>query len=87
MQNNILRVFILILGLSTVIRNVLVLIWRLCEEKKNNIQTVQAIFMWNLAFSDLLMVSYMLFLASADIYFGNEFYKYSDDGESVVPVE
>ena len=53
-------------------------IWRITSETKNNVQLVQAIFIGNLAFSDMLMGIYMIFLAIADAYYGPEFYRISN---------
>ncbi len=43
----------------------------------NDTQLIQNIFTTNLAVSDMFMGIYMLFLAIADAYYGEEFYKYS----------
>ena len=67
-----------ILGLSALFGNLFVLIWRATAETGNNVQIVQAIFIGNLALSDLLMGIYMLFLAIVDAYYGDEFYRFSD---------
>ena len=68
-----------VLGLSCVLGNIFVLYWRIRSKTQNDIQTVQAIFVGNLAFSDLLMGLYMTFLASVDRYYGDEFFKVADD--------
>ena len=63
---------------SSFFGNIFVMIWRITSETKNNVQLVQAIFIGNLAFSDMLMGFYMIFLAIADAYYGDEFYKISN---------
>ena len=68
-----------ILGFSSFFGNIFVVIWRIRSETKNNVQLVQTIFIGNLAFSDMLMGIYMIFLAIADAYYGDEFYKISND--------
>ena len=78
MQNDVLRVFMWLLGLSATFGNLFVLFLRITTKTKNDVQVVQAIFVGNLALSDLFMGVYMLLLASVDAYFGNEFYKFSD---------
>ena len=78
MQNNLLRVFMWALGLSATIGNLLVLFLRITTKTKNDVQVVQAIFVGNLAFSDLLMGIYMFLLAAVDAYYGDKFYKVSD---------
>ena len=85
MQNHILRVFMLLLGLSATLGNIFVLLWRHKIKAKNNVQTVQSIFVGNLAISDLLMGIYMLLLSVTDAYYGEEFYKISDDWRVSVP--
>ncbi len=51
----------------------------------NDIQDVQKVFCINLAVSDLFMGIYMLFLAIADTYYGDEFYQYSDYWRVSIP--
>ena len=85
MQNTLLRISMWLLALSALFGNLLVFIWRLQAETRSDIQTVQAIFTANLAFSDLLMGFYMLFLAIADVYYGNEFHKFSDFWRESIP--
>ena len=85
MQNSLLRVFMWVIGLSSVFGNIFVLFWRIRSKNENNIQTVQAVFVGNLAFSDLLMGFYMIFLASVDRYYGDEFFIVSDDWRVSIP--
>ena len=85
MQNTLLRVFMWALGLSGFFGNIFVFIWRAKVKTRNDVQAVQAIFVGNLAISDLFMGIYMLFLASVDAYYGDDFYKFSDHWRVSVP--
>ena len=78
MQNAALRVAMWILGVSAVIGNLLVAIFRIKETPENNTQIKQRLFICSLAVSDLLMGIYMLILAFADLYYADEYYIYSD---------
>ena len=84
-QKPFLRVLMWILGLSASIGNLFVLLWRATTETKNDVQIVQAIFIGNLALSDLLMGIYMLLLAVVDSYYGDEFYRFSDSWRLSLP--
>ncbi len=79
MQNKFLRAFMWLFGLSAMSGNLFVIFWRLRAKPDSKIQLNQAIFAGNLAVSDLFMAIYMLLLATADVYYGDEFYKFSDD--------
>ena len=59
-----------LIGLNALGGNTFVLIWRKGQPERNN---VQSFILSNLALSDLLMGIYMLLIASADIYFGENF--------------
>ncbi|XP_072039665.1 lutropin-choriogonadotropic hormone receptor-like [Amphiura filiformis] len=78
MQNAALRVAMWILGVSAVVGNFLVAIVRLKEKTESDTQLKQRLFISNLALSDLLMGIYMLILASADLYYGEDYYIFSD---------
>ena len=82
MQNNLLRICMWILGISAVFGNLAVLIMRLSEKSANSVAAKQSLFIGNLAVSDCLMGIYMLILASADIYYGNQYFLYSDQWRS-----
>ncbi len=79
MQNNALRVFMWLFGLTALIGNIIVIILKCKKETKNDTQLIQNIFTINLAISDMLMGIYMLFLAIADAYYGAAFYKFSNE--------
>ena len=67
-----------ILGISAVIGNVYVVTWRFCEETKSANLAKQSFMIGSLAISDSLMGVYMLILASADLYYGDDYFVYSD---------
>ncbi len=72
-------------GVSALSGNLMVIVWRLRAKTESDIQMNQAIFAVNLAVSDLVMGIYMLLLATADVYYGDEFYKFSDDWRLSIP--
>lgn len=78
MQNAVLRVAMWILGASAIVGNLLVTIYRIKEKPVNETQVKQRLFIGSLALSDLLMGVYMVILAGADLYYGDEYYIYSD---------
>ncbi|XP_072046981.1 G-protein coupled receptor GRL101-like [Amphiura filiformis] len=78
MQNTLLRVFMWILGISAVLGNLLVIIFRMNESPINDAQIKQQIFIGGLAVSDFLMGIYMLIIASADIYYGESYFTMSE---------
>ncbi len=78
MQNTVLRVAMWILGVSAVVGNLLVAIFRLKEKTESDTQFKQRLFICSLALSDLLMGVYMLILASADLYYADDYYIFSD---------
>ncbi|XP_072037246.1 uncharacterized protein [Amphiura filiformis] len=84
MQNTLLRVFMWILGISALFGNLFVIIWRLNVKKTNTVASIQNLLIGNLAFSDLMMGVFMLLIASADVYFGDEYFIYSDAWRSGV---
>ena len=68
-----------LIGLSALIGNLFVLVWR---KKGPDTSTVNSMLLQNLAASDLLMGIYMLIIASADIYFGDNFPMQSESWRS-----
>ena len=70
LSDRVLMVIMWLIGLSAISGNMFVL----CQRKsKSNKYKVQNFLLRNLAMSDLLMGVYMLLIASADIYFGEQF--------------
>ena len=71
LQNDIIRIFMFVLGVSALVGNAFVIIWRYLRKDRDN--AVQVFLITNLALSDFIMGIYMLIIASADIYFGSHF--------------
>ncbi|XP_072017216.1 G-protein coupled receptor GRL101-like [Amphiura filiformis] len=82
MQNNFLRVSMWVLGISAVIGNVVVVAVRVREKTTSPTRAKQSFLICNLAISDCLMGIYMLILASVDVYYGDEYFKFSDQWRS-----
>ena len=59
-----------LIGILSIGGNLFVIVWKQLDSRGNK---VQSILLTNLAISDLLMGVYMIIIASADIYFGNNF--------------
>ncbi|XP_072047223.1 G-protein coupled receptor GRL101-like [Amphiura filiformis] len=78
MQNQVLRVFMWVLGISAVVGNIFVIVLRMKEKTASETQSKQRLFIFHLALSDSLMGVYMIILACADIYYGDEYFKFSD---------
>ncbi|XP_022095240.1 G-protein coupled receptor GRL101-like [Acanthaster planci] len=78
MPNTVLKVFMWILGISALIGNIFVMVWR-CQEKTGGktSRRVHSFLVFNLAVSDALMGLYMLIIASADAYFGERYFEVS----------
>ena len=68
-----------LIGLGSLSGNLFVLVW-----KMKGTQTVNSIFLQHLASSDFLMGIYMLIIASADIYYGDNFPLFSESWRSGV---
>ncbi|XP_038052726.1 uncharacterized protein LOC119725394 [Patiria miniata] len=73
MRNQLLRVSMWVLGLSALIGNAVVIIWRCLQDKEKGGKWIHSSFVLNLAISDLMMGVYMLIIAGADIYFGADY--------------
>ena len=71
LQNDIIRIFMFVLGVSALVGNAFVIIWRYLRKDCDN--AVQVFLITNLAFSDFIMGIYMLIITSADFYFGSHF--------------
>ncbi|XP_072029481.1 uncharacterized protein [Amphiura filiformis] len=79
MENTLLRVSMWILGISAVIGNFLVIILRGNQRTSSlsNTQNKQRLYITNLAISDFQMGVYMLIIASADLYYGADYFAHS----------
>ena len=78
MQNLLLRISMWILGVSALFGNLYALAFRLKEKTRSSTQAVQSFLIGNLAASDFLMGVYMIIIAGADLYYGDEYFVYSD---------
>ncbi len=78
MQNPFLRICMWALGVSAVVGNFFVVVWRLREKPEKTGQYVQSFLVMNLAMSDCLMGIYMLILASVDLYYGSTYFQYAE---------
>ncbi|XP_038060085.1 G-protein coupled receptor GRL101-like [Patiria miniata] len=86
MPRVVLKVFMWILGVSALVGNIFVMMWR-CREKTEGkaSRIVQSFLVFNLAVSDALMGLYMLIIAGADVYFGKRYFELSDEWRASVP--
>ncbi|XP_072043726.1 G-protein coupled receptor GRL101-like [Amphiura filiformis] len=87
MRNQILRVFMWILGLSAFLGNSFVILWRILpvrRDSKDRRNSVQDVLVLNLAIADKLMGIYMLIIASVDMYYRNVYIVYADEWMSSV---
>ena len=82
MQNLLLRVSMWILGISALVGNLIALTWRIKEKTRSPTQAVQSFLIGNLAATDFFMGVYMIIIAGADLYYGNEYFVYSDQWRS-----
>ena len=81
LSDKIIAVFMWLIGLNAIIGNLFVMVWRRKTSKTINFQDMLLV---NLALSDFLMGAYMLILASADIYFKDNFSIQADSWRSGV---
>ncbi|XP_071961247.1 G-protein coupled receptor GRL101-like [Antedon mediterranea] len=86
LKNELLRVLMMIIGLSSVIGNVVVIVSRKFKKDNdiNNVNKVQTTLITNLAVSDLLMAVYLIIIASADIHYRGRYGKVSRDWRNSV---
>ncbi|XP_071956207.1 G-protein coupled receptor GRL101-like [Antedon mediterranea] len=79
LKNELLRVLMMIIGLSSVIGNVVVIVSRKFKKDNdiNNVNKVQTTLITNLAVSDLLMAVYLIIIASVDIHYRGRYGKVS----------
>ncbi|XP_071959904.1 G-protein coupled receptor GRL101-like [Antedon mediterranea] len=85
LKREVLRVLMFLIGISSVIGNVIVIISR-CYEKDDNTgninssaKKVQTTLITNLAVSDLLMAIYLITIASADVYYRGRYWVVAKD--------
>ena len=78
MQNSVLRVSMWVLGISALFGNLFSVIWRLLEKNRNPTQAMQSYLIGNLAVADFFMGCYMIIIALADLYYGDDYFNVSD---------
>eukprot|EP00057_Strongylocentrotus_purpuratus_P006290 XP_011660764.1 PREDICTED: G-protein coupled receptor GRL101 isoform X2 [Strongylocentrotus purpuratus] len=74
LRNTLLRTCIWLIGISALVGNVLVIAWRTYKRRLDRENSVQMNFITNLALADFLMGMYMIFIGSADAFFGKDYY-------------
>lgn len=75
LQNNIIKVFIWLLGISALIGNAMVIYMRLTGKSKSSaIASIQSTLITNLAAADFLMGVYMVILAVMDLVIGDTYF-------------
>ncbi|XP_072165321.1 uncharacterized protein [Diadema setosum] len=84
MSNNILRVFIWILGASAFAGNGFVVFYRMFKSPRDSRTSVQSSFITNLAISDFLMGLYMITIAAADVYFRGNYAIHAEAWQSSI---
>ncbi|XP_072025541.1 G-protein coupled receptor GRL101-like [Amphiura filiformis] len=84
MRNLTLRVLMWILGLSALVGNVFVIVWRLRMLYKRKKKMVVSLLVSNLAISDCLMGIYMISIASADLYYRDVYVYFAEQWQSGV---
>ncbi|XP_072165322.1 uncharacterized protein [Diadema setosum] len=84
MSNNILRVFIWILGASAFAGNGFVVFYRMFKSRRDSRTSVQSSFITNLAISDFLMGLYMITIAAADVYFRGNYAIHAEAWQSSI---
>ncbi|XP_041476181.1 G-protein coupled receptor GRL101-like [Lytechinus variegatus] len=72
-NNDVLSVAVWFIGFGALVGNLLVIFIRSREDRYHG-NSVQRLFITNLAFADFLMGVYMVTIASADIYYGDRYY-------------
>ena len=81
MRNYVLRTFIWLLGISALIGNFIVLLWRL-KNGTNERSRVQSFLILNLAVSDFLMGVYMVIIGSADLMYRDVYILHAEEWEN-----
>ena len=82
MRHPVLRVCIWILGLSALVGNLFVILWRTKIGEENARSKVQDYLILHLAAADLLMGVYMIMIASADMYYRDVYILHADKWQS-----
>ncbi|XP_072045176.1 uncharacterized protein [Amphiura filiformis] len=82
MRNRVLRVCIWILGLSALVGNIFVILWRTKIGEESARSKVQEYLILNLAVADLLMGVYMITIAGADMYYRDVYILHADNWQT-----
>ncbi|XP_038051156.1 G-protein coupled receptor GRL101-like [Patiria miniata] len=78
--NYVLKAFMWILGISAVVGNLFVMVWRYREKTGNRAGLIiNSFLVVNLAGADALMGLYMLIIAGADVHYGARYFEVSDE--------
>ncbi|XP_033639058.1 G-protein coupled receptor GRL101-like, partial [Asterias rubens] len=80
MHNSVLRVFIWCLGISALIGNAGIIMWRL--NMKDSGKRSQSVLILNLAVSDLIMGLYMVIVAGADVHYQDDYFLHAPEWKS-----
>ncbi|XP_070548195.1 G-protein coupled receptor GRL101-like [Ptychodera flava] len=83
LREQVLRFFMWGLGISALLGNCGVLVWRAVSRNKTN---VNSLLISNLALADMLMGVYMIIIASVDQYYRDEYISTTKNGEAVTCV-
>ena len=89
MRDQVLRIFMWILGISALVGNGFVVLWRIVphsgrNQKKRGTGAVQSILVLNLALADGLMGVYMMIIAFADLYYRGVYIVYAESWQESV---
>ncbi|XP_038055097.1 G-protein coupled receptor GRL101-like [Patiria miniata] len=84
MPNNILRAVLWVLGISALIGNLSVLIWRLTQKGVGGGKKTLSLMVGNLALADVMMGVYMLIIAVADLTFGEDYFLVAPEWRSSI---
>ena len=84
MPNVALRIFMWILGISALIGNFGVILWRFREKNSKSSKVVHSFLVFNLALSDFLMGVYMVIIAAADVHYGDDYFLHASEWRSNV---
>ncbi|XP_038047558.1 uncharacterized protein LOC119721550 [Patiria miniata] len=84
LQNHVLRVALWVLGLSALLGNVVVIIWRIKGAGGRGGKKTHSFMVLNLAISDFMMGVYMLMIAGADLSYGEAYFRTASVWRSTV---
>ncbi|XP_071798570.1 uncharacterized protein [Asterias amurensis] len=86
MPNLVLKISMWILGISALVGNIFVMIWRFREETEGrDSRKVHSLLVFNLAASDSLMGLYMMIIAIADVHYGDTYFEQSSEWQTSIP--